>query len=160
MSYIGLPTPAAAGVIISLIIFHEETLPKIFSTNTAAFAIATNIIIYSLPMLALVLSVLMVSRIRYQHVLNQYIKGKKPFAHLIWLLLGIGIIIWNLQIALVAIFCGFAASGFVKWIFYKAIHKTDNLAPLPAASPRGGPTSQTNEMAIDGANPPIRNDNA
>ncbi len=152
MSFIGLPTPAAAGVIISLIIFHEETLPKIFNTNTAAFVTTANIIIYALPFLALVLAVLMVSRIRYQHVLNQYIKGKKPFAHLTWLLLGIGIIIWNLQIALVVIFCGFAASGFAKWLFYKAAHKTDNLIPLP--------TGQANAMAIDGANPPTRSDNA
>ncbi len=152
MSFIGLPTPAAAGVIISLIIFHEETLPKILDTNTAAFVITANLIIYALPFLALVLAVLMVSRIRYQHVLNLYIKGKKPFAHFTWLLLGIGIIIWNLQIALVVIFCGFAASGFVKWLFYKTAHKTDNLIPLP--------TGQSNAMAIDGANPPTRNDNA
>lgn len=152
MSFIGLPTPAAAGVIVSLIIFHEETLPKIFNTNTATYTITANIIIYALPFLALALAVLMVSRIRYQHVLNQYIKGKKPFTHFTWLLLGIGIIIWNLQIALVVIFCGFAASGFAKWLFYKTTHKTHKLIPLPT------PSGDT--IAIDGANPPTRNDNA
>jgi len=74
-----------------------------------------------MPFLALGVAVLMVSRIRYPHVLNQYIKGKKPFAHLIRVLLGIGLIIWSRQAALVLIFCSFAASGFAKWFYYKIL---------------------------------------
>jgi len=109
MSFMGLPTPAAAGVIVSLIIFHQETLPSL------------NIIIYALPFLALGASVLMVSRIRYPHILNQYIRGKKPFAHLIRVLLFLAFVIWSRQTALVLIFCGFAAGGFVKWLYYKVI---------------------------------------
>jgi phosphatidylserine synthase len=76
---------------------------------------------YALPFLALGVAVLMVSRIRYPHVLNQYIKGKKPFAHLIRVLLGLGLIIWSRQAALVLIFCGFVASGFAKWFYYKIL---------------------------------------
>ena len=30
MSFIGLPTPAAAGVVVSLVIFHQEALPQLF----------------------------------------------------------------------------------------------------------------------------------
>ena len=121
MSFIGLPTPAAAGVIVSLIIFHQETIPQLSTKNSLAYIICENIIMYALPFLAIGVAVLMVSRIRYQHVLNVYLKGRKPLAHLIWLLLGIGVIIWNLQAALVLIFCGFAASGFVKWSYYKIL---------------------------------------
>jgi phosphatidylserine synthase len=62
---------------------------------------------------------LMVSRIRYPHVLNQYLKGKKPFAHLIKILLLLAFVIWNLQAALVLIFCGFALSSFGKWLYTK-----------------------------------------
>jgi len=119
MSFVGLPTPAAAGVIVSLIIFHQETLPELSTQNTWAYLVCENAIMYSLPVLALGLAVLMVSRIRYPHVLNQYIKGKKPFAHLIWLLLGLGVVVWKIQVALVLIFCGFAAGGFVKWFYYR-----------------------------------------
>jgi CDP-diacylglycerol--serine O-phosphatidyltransferase len=111
MSFMGLPTPAAAGVIVSLVIFHQETLPSL------------NVIIYTLPFLALGTSVLMVSRIRYPHILNQYIRGKKPFAYLIRVLLLLGLVIWNRQTALVLIFCGFTASSFVKWLYYKVIFK-------------------------------------
>jgi CDP-diacylglycerol--serine O-phosphatidyltransferase len=130
MSFMGLPTPAAAGVIVSLIIFHQETLPTL------------NVIIYILPLLALGISILMVSRIRYPHVLNQYLRGRKPFAHLLRVLLLLAFVIWNIQAALVLIFCGFAASSFVKWLYLrvpilrflarwspKVIRNKDNLAP-------------------------------
>ncbi len=112
MSFVGLPTPAAAGVIVSLVILHQETLPSL------------NVIIYALPFLALGVAVLMVSRIRYPHILNQYLKGRKPFAYLMRVLLLLAFVILNIQYAaLVLIFCGFAASSFVKWFYYKAIRK-------------------------------------
>jgi phosphatidylserine synthase len=76
-------------------------------------------IIFALPFVALGTAMLMVSRIRYPHVLNQYLKGKKPFAHLIKILLLLAFVIWNLQAALVLIFCGFAVSSFGKWLYTK-----------------------------------------
>jgi CDP-diacylglycerol--serine O-phosphatidyltransferase len=115
MSFIGLPTPAAAGVIVSLIILHQETLPTL------------NIIIYALPFLAVGVAILMVSRIRYPHILNQYLKGKKPFAHLIRVLLLLAFVIWNIQAAMVLIFCGFAAGSFLRWLYFKIVRDKSNL---------------------------------
>ena len=130
MSFIGLPTPAAAGVIVSLIIFHQEIiLPELAVRNTPTYlSFCEDAIIYALPFLVLGVAVLMVSRIRYPHILNQYLRGKKPFAHLIRVLLLLGLIIWSRQAALVLIFCGFAASSFVKWLYYKVIRKK---GPVP-----------------------------
>ena len=109
MSFIGLPTPAAAGVVVSIVIFHQETLLELSASGTPAYFICENAIIYALPLLVLGVAVLMVSRIRYPHILNQYIKGKKPFAHLIRALLFLGLIIWSRQVALVLIFCSFCS---------------------------------------------------
>ena len=131
MSFIGLPTPAAAGVIVSLIIFHQETLAELSAKNSQAYLVCENAIIYALPFLVLGLAAVMVSRIRYPHILNQYIKGKKPFAHLIRVLLFLGLIIWSRQVALVLIFCGFAASGVVKWLYYKITRKRNPLLQTP-----------------------------
>jgi CDP-diacylglycerol--serine O-phosphatidyltransferase len=129
MSFMGLPTPAAAGVIVSLVIFHQETLP-------------TFAIICALPFFALGISILMVSRIRYPHILNHYLRGKKPFAYLMRVLLLLAFVWWNIQVALVLIFCGFAANSFVKWLYFrvpisrsiaklrhKISHNNDNLVP-------------------------------
>lgn len=131
MSFIGLPTPAAAGAIVSLVIFHQETLSELSAKNAQAYSICENAIIYALPFLVLGVAVLMVSRIRYPHILNQYIKGKKPFAHLIRVLLFLGLIIWSRQTALVLIFCGFAASGFAKWLYYKVIRRKSPVLHAP-----------------------------
>jgi CDP-diacylglycerol--serine O-phosphatidyltransferase len=109
MSFVGLPTPAAAGVIVSLVILHQETLPSL------------NVIIYALPFCALGSAALMVSRIPYPHILNQYLRGKKPFSYLIRVLLLLAFVFWNRQAAMVLIFCGFAASSFGKWFYYKVI---------------------------------------
>ena len=134
MSFMGLPTPAAAGVIVSLVIFHQETIP-------------TFVIICALPFFALGISILMVSRIRYPHILNQYLRGKKPLADLIRVLLMLAFVWWNIQVALVVIFCGFAANSFVKWLYFRVpisrsiaklrhrvSHNNDNLVPAAQQS--------------------------
>lgn len=131
MSFVGLPTPAAAGVIVSLVILHEETLP------------AVNAILYTLPFMALAISILMVSRVRYPHILNQYLRGKKPFAYLIRILLLLLFVVWcKIQVALVVIFCGFASGGLMRWLYFrilvsrvpakwrlKAIHEEETFVP-------------------------------
>jgi len=123
MSFMGLPTPAAAGVIVSLVIFQQETLTNVLAKSNLAYSLCENAIAYSLPFIALIMAVLMVSRIRYPHIINQYLKGKKPFAYLIRVLLFLGLIIWSAQAALVLIFCGFAASGLLKWFYHQVIRK-------------------------------------
>jgi CDP-diacylglycerol--serine O-phosphatidyltransferase len=135
MSFVGLPTPGAAGVIVSLVIFHQETVPDIVEHSPLAFLILDHAILYALPALALWLAVMMVSRIRYAHVINQYIRGKKPFAHLIRALLFFGLVIWSRQVAFVLIFCGFAVSGFSRWLYYRVVHRAQPLVDeSPAAT--------------------------
>jgi CDP-diacylglycerol--serine O-phosphatidyltransferase len=116
MNFVGLPSPAAAGVIVSLVIFHQETLPQ------------ADIVIYVLPFVALAIAILMVSRIRYPHLLNQYLHGKKPFAYLLRALLLLGLIVVSWQSALVLVFCGFAASSFLKWFYNRVLRRRQPLA--------------------------------
>ncbi|MCK5564773.1 MAG: CDP-alcohol phosphatidyltransferase family protein [Planctomycetes bacterium] len=134
MSFLGLPTPAAAGVIASLVVFHQyliETqisLPK-SAQGSVLFAIVENAIIYALPFVAIGVAMLMISRIRYPHFVNQYFKGRKPLTHLFWSV-GIGGLVYlcELPLALVIFACGFALSGFVKWCYLKiAIFKKRKL---------------------------------
>ena len=126
MSFWGLPTPAAAGVIASLVVFYMDMLPELAEKNTWPYLITEKAIIFSLPFVAIGVSVLMISRIRYPHLVNQYLKGRKPFAHLLRALLFLVLIIWNLQAALVLIFCGFALNSFLKWFYYKVVTKTSS----------------------------------
>jgi len=136
MSFIGLPTPGAAGVIISLVILHQETLPSL------------NVIIYALPFCALGSAALMVSRVRYPHILNQYLRGKKPFSYLIRVLLLLAFLIWNIQVAMALIFCSFAASSFVKWFYYKVIRNKNNIV----SAAQSALTTANKEQITNGEN--------
>ncbi len=106
MSFVGLPSPAAAGVVVSLIIFQQDEVP------------AFDVLIYLLPFITLGMALLMVSQIRYPHLLNVYLTGKKPFAYLIRILFLLGLAVCNnLPIALVLAFGGFAGGSLVKWLY-------------------------------------------
>jgi CDP-diacylglycerol--serine O-phosphatidyltransferase len=108
MKFIGLPSPAAAGAIVSLVIFHQEVMPT------------RDALIFVLPFLALGLAILMVSRIPYPHVLNLYLRGRRPFSYLMRVLLFLGLVLWSMQTALVVIFGVFAGSGLVRWLYARA----------------------------------------
>ena len=121
MSFVGLPTPAAAGVITSLVIFHGVMLPGL-GKYEVLFRIVEDIILYSLPFISIGVAVLMVSRIRYPHFINYYLRGRKPLTHLFWLGAVIGLIwLFGLENALVITFCGFALSGFGRWFYHKVL---------------------------------------
>jgi CDP-diacylglycerol---serine O-phosphatidyltransferase len=130
LSFAGLPSPAAAGVVVSLVLLHEERMPDL------------RAVVYALPLAAAAAGALMVSRVEYPHVVNQYLRGKKPFGYLINILAFLALVIAYPQAALVLIFCGFAGGFAVRAIFRKIVHR-GMLAPIgpdevvPTSSPSG-----------------------
>ncbi len=108
MSFAGLPTPGAAGAIASLVIFHQEVVPNV------------NLVMIILPFVTLGTAVLMVTQIPYPHVLNLYLRGKRPFSYLMRMLLFLGLVLWSMQTALVLIGATFVGSGLVRWLYAKA----------------------------------------
>lgn len=126
MSFMGLPSPAAAGIIASLVIFYF-LLPDFADMETSFFGTAERIIIFVLPLLTLLSGVLMISRVRYPHVINHYLKGKKPFTYLIYVLVYLAMLAWNHQLVVVISFVGFAASGIFRRIYFRFSKKDDPL---------------------------------
>jgi CDP-diacylglycerol--serine O-phosphatidyltransferase len=135
MSFMGLPTPAAAGVPASLIVFYEDMLTA--PTDSLLLKVGEGIIIYSLPFVAIGVAILMIGRIRYPHLVNLYLRGRKPIAHLFWSVVIFGmIVLFRLQPALVISFCGFALTGFFKWSLYRirTLRKAGRNAEPPVLS--------------------------
>ncbi|HTQ39925.1 MAG TPA: CDP-diacylglycerol--serine O-phosphatidyltransferase [Pirellulales bacterium] len=91
LTFIGLPTPAAAGSIASFaILFYTLRLEN----NHLPYA--QDIDWYMrrfLPAFTIVLSVLMVSRIPYPHVVNQLLNGQRSLGHIVALLFSLVVII-------------------------------------------------------------------
>jgi CDP-diacylglycerol--serine O-phosphatidyltransferase len=84
--FVGLPSPAAAGMIASLLIAFPgllqladtSALPPLQSFATWL----SNIVPTCLPWFTLLLACLMVSRIRYPHSVEQFRQGKRVVVHL------------------------------------------------------------------------------
>ncbi len=130
MSFAGLPSPAAAGVLVSLVIFHEEELPGV------------TLPVYALPFFALATGMLMVSRIRYPHIVNVYLRGKQPFDYLIRVLLFLGLVVCLKQTALFLIFAVYAGGSALKWLYFKVTRQKSRLAPAGAELPATHPSPQ------------------
>ena len=132
LSFIGLPSPAAAGVIASIIIYYQSVIVS-WDMSSRAFEIGETIVMYSLPFIALAMAVLMISRIQFPHMVNQYLKGRKPVAYLFWAL-GIGALVFlcGIETALLICFLGFAVSGFVRWCYCRfAFSRSSKDIPEP-----------------------------
>ena len=110
MNFAGLPSPAAAGVVVSLVIFHQQYLSR------SSAEILGIITVSSLPLITFLTGILMVSRIRYPHLTNQLLRGKKTLPGLLAIFACVIFIVWNIQLAMVIGFCGFALFGVFRWL--------------------------------------------
>lgn len=85
MNFRGLPTPAAAASLSSLVLLFVHLWDQ--SADTTWSWLASNELMIgvsaSLPVIMLGCALLMVSRLRYPHVVNQYIRGKRSFSYLV-----------------------------------------------------------------------------
>ena len=131
MSFKGLPSPAAAGAVVSLIIvltnFWPEAMP-----GCGACAI-----LWSLPAAAVLLGLLMVSNVRYSHMLNQLVRGRRPIGHLVLVVLCLALAFVLREIILPVGFGGYALSG----PFLAAYRRIRGGRTMRAGDSMGGPSS-------------------
>ena len=115
LTFKGLPAPAAAGAVASLVVLHEEFLRPATGLGdwlpTSWVSWLAYLVVRGLPIVVLLLSLAMVSRMRYVHLINQYVRGKRSFRHLVRLFLFFIFSLIHLQIVLACLLCGFAISG-------------------------------------------------
>lgn len=107
--FYGLPTPAAAGTIASVVIlcFHYYD----------AFPHATKIVFQIMPAVMLALGALMVSRVRYLHLGNKLLRGHKSFAHVTVLIFIATLFIYKLHLMLAITYCSFMLFGLGNEVF-------------------------------------------
>lgn len=112
----GLPCPAAAGTIASLVVLHQEFLGEAtglgnWLRDSIGVTVASEVMIRALPAITLALALAMVSRLPYVHLLNYYAAGRRSFKHLVRVTLFLIICLFHFQIALVCLLCGYSLSG-------------------------------------------------
>jgi len=83
MTFAGLPTPAAAAAIASFAILSYTLRNEENLLLHAKFPIYDWWMQRLLPLFAVVIAILMVSRIPYPHMLTQFLRGQHSFAHIV-----------------------------------------------------------------------------
>jgi CDP-diacylglycerol--serine O-phosphatidyltransferase len=117
LSFAGLPSPPAAGLIVSIVIFHQDFLPKVMEWTSGAFRNLEMAIIWILPVITLMAGLLMVTRIPYPHVMNRLLRGKKSFTTFLLVVFTLVLVIWSIQLAMVLGFFIFMLYGLIRWLF-------------------------------------------
>jgi CDP-diacylglycerol---serine O-phosphatidyltransferase len=138
MSFWGLPSPAAAGVVMSLVILYMD-LPTEKLLSGSAIDWGQRTIVILLPAVVIAAGLLMVSRFRYPHLVNQWIRGKKPFTTLLKVLVLIALVILCFEAVLTVVFVGFAISGPAKWAYYRFVARNSPHDELPRPVAGGDP---------------------
>ncbi len=112
----GLPSPAAAGIIAGAVIPTRELLKA--GSQLAA------VLKGALPVLALASAVLMVSRLRYAHVINRLLRGRRPFVTLVELALAVALSYLFRELVFFLAFLGYAATGPLAWLRTRLSRRT------------------------------------
>jgi len=109
MSFRGLPTPGAAAVVASLVLLFCRLSRIETGWRSSTWAIAT--VAVTMPVAALTVAMLMVSRFKYSHIINQYARGRRPFGYLVKLVVILPFALWQPFVTAAALSCIYALSG-------------------------------------------------
>jgi CDP-diacylglycerol--serine O-phosphatidyltransferase len=134
MSFRGMPSPAAASVVAGTVIFYEalraprhviplNVSPQVHETLETVFK-------YLLPAVLLIAAMLMVSRFRYPHLINRFLRGRKKFRTLVGFVMLAMVVIWQPQISVIAGIYIYALSAPATYLFQILTGKRPQ-PPLP-----------------------------
>jgi len=132
--FAGLPSPAAAGVVAGAVL---ASLYPPFRELGVAPAIAGAI-----PGLALGTAILMVSRVKYAHVINKLLRGKHRFVTLVEIALAVTLAVIFREAAFFLAFFVYGLTGPLLWIKRRVSKKP---APAPAAPPAAPAHGETDK---------------
>ena len=119
-SFLGLPSPGAAGAVIGLIMMQQD----LHLTGYGWTAVLAKVCIGLLPIVVLGSGLLMVSHIRYPHFVNRHLRGRRSIARLmIVVALLLALVVahrYTLGIGMI----GYAAWGAILFAMSRLKHRT------------------------------------
>jgi CDP-diacylglycerol--serine O-phosphatidyltransferase len=116
--FVGLPSPAAAGLVASLVAFWcTKGVPELPLSSLFLTQDAYTVVIKAMPWVVAAAGLLMVSRFPYPHLLNYVFRGGKSFLFLwtVVFLLILTALEW--QMVFVASCFGYALTGPLIWLY-------------------------------------------
>ena len=82
-SFLGLPSPGAGGAVAGFVIMQQEMARAAVALDSTALAAVATAAMWLLPVVVLGTGLLMVSEVRYPHVVNRYMRGRRSIGRLV-----------------------------------------------------------------------------
>jgi CDP-diacylglycerol--serine O-phosphatidyltransferase len=129
-SFLGLPSPGAGGAVAALVLMQQDMRAQAFdppysrgTTVGEIFWNLSNVCVWLLPAVVLGTGLLMVSGVRYPHVVNRYLRGKRSLQRLLLMLVLI-LAIFVAHRYVLGIGClAYALSGVLSWAYLRLRQK-------------------------------------
>ena len=153
-SFLGLPSPGAAAAVIGAILIQQD-LRHLGDPGTTAARVAgamANGMTWLLPFVVLGTGLLMVSAIRYPHLVNRYLRGRRSVARLVGMLAVLMIVIFQHRYAFGVASIAYALYGpvILAWLRLRPRPEGSGI-PTPSAIAVGMANDQAVRMANDQA---------
>jgi CDP-diacylglycerol--serine O-phosphatidyltransferase len=161
-SFSGLPSPAAAGTVASfpLMVFWFRNLEDSELVKPSDH-IAKYLDLWTaniLPIITLVVACLMVSRIRYVHLFNQLVRGRRSRQHLIQIVFALAVMFVFPQVSVPLFFCWFSFGAPLKALWNESVMRWWHRSP-PQAVAVGGPSLPSEDADWKNKAPVARDSN-
>jgi len=110
-SFLGLPSPGAAAAVVGFVLMQRDLTEIAASTGYSFIETLARITVCILPIVVLACGLLMVSGVRYPHLVNRYLRGKKSFGRLLLVLVIVMALIFQHRYVLALGALGYAMVG-------------------------------------------------
>jgi len=131
-SFLGLPSPGAAGAVAAFVLMQQDLWER--SANHPVLVSISEACIWVLPLIVLGTGLLMVSAIRYPHLVNRYLSGRRSIERLLVVLIGLLLLVVAHRYTLGIGTLAYAVWGVVGLIAYRMRQRRLKLG-LQAAEP-------------------------
>lgn len=117
----GMPTPGAAGTVASLVLLHEHFLARSMSPSLGEPEnLAVRVAAVAMVVIAGLMAMAMVSKLKYPHVLNRYLRRRADLRTFVVIVVLAGFLMVHPQGSLAALMTAYAlwpvaAWGWGKW---------------------------------------------
>jgi CDP-diacylglycerol--serine O-phosphatidyltransferase len=125
-SFLGLPSPGAAGVVVGLILMQQDLLDKPIQSTSLA-----SVCVIILPAVVLFSGLLMVSNFRYPHLVNRYMRGRRSIARLLFVLALVLLLVVAHRYVIGLGTLAYAASAPISWAMSRMRPKPPSGPPAP-----------------------------
>lgn len=115
-SFLGLPSPGAGGTVAAFILMQQDLQHE-------GFAALSAVCVWLLPLVVLGTGLLMISAIRYPHLVNRYLRGRRSMGRLLLVLVITLLLVVAHQYTLGIGTVAYALWGVVQWIYSRSRSK-------------------------------------